>query len=97
MIEVAKKYIAEGVSSPEDFAARLHGIASGKLKPYTKALWGAFMIVDPETRDAAPNWHGIYSQQANPAGASFPAETPPASASVAHIRHSQTPRKTDRK
>ena len=59
LIDVAQKYIAEGITTPEAFGARLATLAGGKLKPYSQGLWGAFMIVDP-TVNGKPDWAAIY-------------------------------------
>jgi hypothetical protein len=59
LIGVAQKYIAEGVNTPEAFAARVAAIADGKLVPFSQSLWGAFIIVDP-TVNSSPEWAGIY-------------------------------------
>lgn len=95
IVEIAKNYIAEGVSTPEDFAAKLEKAFCGKYKPYTKALWGAFIIVDPETCDVAPDWHGIYSKHASVAATSHPETNPHASASISNSSKGQDFKQND--
>ncbi len=59
-IDVARKYLAEGVSTPEALAGRLATLADGKFRAFSQSIWGAFIMVNPAV-DAAPDWAGVYA------------------------------------
>lgn len=61
LFAVAQKFMAEGVDTPEAFAAVLSKGNLTRLRPYSQALWGGFIMANPKV-SPGPDWAGIYAE-----------------------------------
>ena len=60
LISAAQILISEGVTTPKDLAASLDKI-SPKLRVYSKAVWGGFVMANPSLQSDV-KWPAVYAE-----------------------------------
>jgi hypothetical protein len=61
----AQKLVAEGVKTPEQFAAKLHEIGGENTHKYSNAVWGLMRAFDQKLENE-PNWQEHYDKVTAP-------------------------------